>query len=388
MYLDKKAIVEFVKERIIQLRAEGKMDFEQTTTATVRMDLYRELYPAKVHSSVKNEEEQKPGTLDRLIGEGIALGLTTPLTLKVQKTEDIELTDSELKEIGWDVKMALGKKGLTLDDPDYSQESKVLFSQLKAERLKEKRAKLPKPKKSQVKTEIAVAEKNKAQGFSDIERELINALTYVEDLKKLLQDPVAISEAYQEMDRDLLIVWQRLEREGKLKDVILVEAIAEIAPSRPKQKEDIFKLARDFWQLFAKAVGEAAKKDSILATKLRNNYRNLLAKGLNKDQAMKETYSSLLNSEDSVISRVRKQVFSQLFPRPIELRFKCSFRACRKPGQANQSPLPMGESLKTALERALTMAPSLMVKKAALDKMSRESRAIMPTGKLKRHKAP
>ncbi|MCX6745411.1 MAG: hypothetical protein NTX00_00135 [Candidatus Parcubacteria bacterium] len=342
MYLDKKAIVEFVKERIIQLRAEGKMDFEQTTTATVRMDLYRELYPAKVHSSVKNEEEQKPGTLDRLIGEGIALGLTT--RIKALEPKDVNLTESEINEIGWDVKMALGKKGLTIDDPDYARESEALSNQLKAERLKEKRAKLPKPKKAPAKTEIPVEEKIKAQALSDVEQELINALTYVEDLKKLLQDPMAIAEAYLEMDRDLLIVWQRLEREGK--------------------------------------------NDSVLAANLRGNYRTLIAKGLDKDQAMKETYSSLLNSEELVISRVRKQVFAQLFPKPIEQRFKRSFRNCRKPSQGGQNPLSMGESLKTALERALTMAPSLMVKKAVLDKMSRESRAIMPTGKLKRHKTP
>jgi hypothetical protein len=85
---------------------------------------------------------------------------------------------------------------------------------------------------------------------------------------------------------------------------------------------------------------------------------------------------------------VRKQVFSQLFPRPIELRFKRSFKSCRKPSHTGQNPLSMGEALKTALERALTMAPSLMSKKAVLDKMSRENRAFMPTGRLKRKNAP
>ena len=385
--MDRKAIIEYVKEKIIQMRAEGKLDFERTTGATLRLDFYQDLYPGKVHYSIKAEEERNPGILDKIIGEGIALGLTAPP--KVQKIEDISLTEAELKEIGWDVKMALSQKGLTGDNPEYAQEYQKLSKQLEAERLAEKKAKfLPKkgPEKNSVLAETPKIAKVSA--YSAAEQELVNALTYVEDLKKLLQDPLAISEAYLEMDRDLLIVWQRLEREGKPKDVILVEAMAEIAPSRPKQKEDVYRLAKDFWQLFAKAVGDAAKNDLILAAKLRSNYRNLIDQSLAKDQAMKETYSSLLNSEDSVISRTRKQVFSQLFPRPIELRFKRSFRACRKPSQTKQSPLPMGESLKTALERALTMAPSLQKKKAVLDKMSRENRAFMPSGRLQRRKTP
>jgi len=387
MLMERKAIIEYVKEKIIQMRSEGKLDFERTTGATLRLDFYRDLYPGKVHPSIKAEEERNPGILDRIIGEGIALGLTAPA--KVIKIEDVNLTESELKEISWDVRMAMGKKGLTGDDPDYAQEYRELSKQLEAERLAEKKAKFL-PQKSPDKNSVKAETPKSAEvlAYSVAEQELVNALTYVEDLKKLLQDPLAIRESYLEMDRDLLIVWQRLEREGKLKDVILVEAMAEIAPSRLKQKEDVFRLAKDFWQIFAKAVGEAAKKDPLLAAKLRSNYRNLIGKGLDKEQAMKETYSSLLNSDDSVISMVRKQVFGQLFPRPIELRFKRSFKACRKPSQANQSPLPMGESLKTALERALTMAPSLQKKKAILDKMSRENRPIMPSGRLKRRKTP
>lgn len=386
MSLDKKAIVEYVKDRIIQLRTEGKMDFEKTTGATVRLDLYRELYPGKVHSSVKSEEERYPGTLDKLIGEGIALGLTTPI--KALKPEDVKLSDQELNEIGWDVKMALAKQDKTGADPEYAQEYKKLYEQLEAERLAEKRAKLSPGKRSEkVSVKSVPKEVKETAAYSAAEQELVNALTYVEDLKKLLTNPLAVAEAYLEMDRDLLLVWQRLEREGKLREVILVEAMAEIAPSRPRRKEEALGLAKDFWQLFGKAVAEIGKVNQNVAQKMRSTYRVLLAKGIDKNQAMKETYGSLLNSEEPEISQARRQVFAQLFPRPIEQRFKRSFRNCRKPSQG-QNPLAMGEALKTALERALTIAPSLTAKKALLDTMSREGRAFMPTGKLKQRKTP
>lgn len=387
MLMDKKAIIEYVKEKIIQMRAEGKLDFERTTGASLRLDFYRDLYPGKVHPSIKVEEERNPGILDRIISEGIGLGLTAPA--RVQKIEDVSLTESELKGISWDVRMAMGKKGLTGDDPSYNQEYQELSKQMETERLAEKKAKLL-PKKEPNKNSVPekILKTAEVSAYSAAELEMVNALTYVEDFKKLLQDPTAISEAYFEMDRDFLLVWERREREGMSPDLVLMESLAEVAPSRPRQKEEKIELAQKFWQLFGTSLAKSANNIPTLAEKMRATYRDFMAGGLDKNHAMKGTYRSFLNLKDPIINQIREQVFAQLFPHPIETRFKRSFHSCRKPSQVNQSPLPMGEALKTALERALTMAPSLQKKKAILDIMSRESRAFMPSGKLKKRKTP
>ncbi len=389
MQLDKQGIIEYVKKAIIELRSEGKIDMEKTMGTSTRLKFYQELYPNKISATIRIEEDRFPGSLDKMIAEGIRQGLLEPI--KELTLENVELSDSDYNDIEWDVRMELAKRGLDSTSLEYQQASQKLFEELEAKRLEEKKAELAAKQKSKSTDEELEVEAEKIveeQIYSEAEQEIVNALTYVEDLKVLLKDPQAVAQAFTEIDQEFMLVWQRLERQGQPKETIITEVLAEVAPSRPKQEKEKKILAKRFWQNYGQLIGQAAKENKFLAEKLRDTYRNLQSQGLPDEQAKRETYWRSLRSKEPIVAQARKDAYAILWPQPIELRFKRSFRKCRKPSQPEKSPLPRGEALKVALERALNMAPSLREKKSVLDKMSQEHRAFMPSAHLKRRKTP